>query len=215
MSPWTQAALVGVLLLNLSLAAAGGIRVLIRAFAVQAALASVLVLLVDGLDSPHGWAVALCSLLLKGWAIPFFLGRAAARTGTRKATLSHLSPGASLLAAAFGVALAFGLAARLPFEARRTGLLLTAAAFSTMFTGLLLLVGRNQALSQVVGYLVLENGIFLFGLTLLRRMPFVVEMGILLDVFVGVFVMGIVAYNIHRTFDSLDVEALTGLREEP
>ena len=53
-------------------------------------------------------------------------------------------------------------------------------------------MSRAKALSEVVGYLVLENGIFLFGLTLLTRMPVVVEMGILLDVFVGVFVMGIV-----------------------
>jgi hydrogenase-4 component E len=168
----------------------------------------------DGLSTPHAWAVAAISCLLKGLVIPYFLHRAAARTGTRREMEPMIPYGASILLAALGMGLAFGLAARIPAEARRAGVILAAAAFSTMFTGLLLLVSRTNALSQVAGYLVLENGIFLFGLTLLRRMPVLVETGILLDVFVGAFVMGIVVYNIHRTFDHIDVDALTALKEE-
>ncbi|MGC8763028.1 MAG: hydrogenase [Acidobacteriota bacterium] len=206
--------LVGVVLLDLLMAATSRLRVLIRGFALQAAATAGLALLLDGFESPHAWLVAVGILLLKSTAIPYFLNRAVVRTGARRDLEPLVSYGTSLLLASLGVALSFVFASRLPMVARRAGILLAAAAFATMLTGLLLLVSRMKALSQVAGYLVLENGIFLFGLTLLRRMPLLVEMGILLDVFVGVFVMGIVVYNIHRTFDHIDVRSLTALRED-
>ncbi|HEX2970775.1 MAG TPA: NADH-quinone oxidoreductase subunit K [Tepidisphaeraceae bacterium] len=75
------------------------------------------------------------------------------------------------------------------------------------------MISRTKAITQVIGYLVLENGIFLFGLTLVRQMPILVELGILLDVFVGVFVMAIVVYHIRRTFDHMDTDELDQLKE--
>ncbi len=214
MSAWASAVLVAVILLDLLLSVTSRLSVLIRGFAVQAAGIALLALLLDGFDSPHAWIVAGGTLVLKAAAIPYFLNRAVIRTNARRELEPLVSYGTSLLLAALGVLLAFALASRLPMEARRAGLLIAAAAFATMVTGLLLLVTRTKALTEVVGYLVLENGIFLFGLTLLKRMPLLVEMGILLDVFVGVFVMGIVVYNIHRTFDHIDVSALTTLKED-
>ena len=81
-----------------------------------------------------------------------------------------------------------------------------------MIIGLLVLATRAKAMTQVVGYLVLENGIFIFGLLLVERMPFLVEVGVLLDLFVGVFVMGIIINHINREFDSLDPHRLTELQ---
>jgi hydrogenase-4 component E len=208
-----QVLLVAILLLDVSLAASARMAVLIRAFALQAALVAVLALVLDGFANPHAWAVASGTFLLKAVLIPYFLGRAGERTHAGKERTPAISYGASLLLAAAGMALSFALAARLPETVQRSGALLGAAAFATMFIGLLLLVSRGTALAQVIGYLVLENGIFLFGLGLLNHMPLLVEMGILLDVFVGTFVMGIVVYNIHRTFDHIDVRVLTALRE--
>ncbi len=66
---------------------------------------------------------------------------------------------------------------------------------------------------QVVGYLLLENGIFLFGLLLLEAMPFLVEAGVLLDLFTGVFVMGIIIHHISVSFTSISTEHLTELKE--
>jgi len=80
-------------------------------------------------------------------------------------------------------------------------------------TVLLKIKTRLKALTQVVGYLMLENGIYLFGLTQARRVPFLVEVGVLLDVFVGVFIMGIVVFHINREFDSISAGHLTTLRE--
>jgi len=79
--------------------------------------------------------------------------------------------------------------------------------------GLLILISRKKAITQVLGYLVLENGIYILGLSLAAQMPFLVEMGVLLDVFVGVFIMGIIINHIKDIFDDLNVENLTILKD--
>ena len=76
-----------------------------------------------------------------------------------------------------------------------------------------MLMGRAKAISQVCGYLILENGVYLFGMLLIRSRPLVVEAGILLDLMVAVFVIGIIVDRIQREFDTLDTRKLTVLRE--
>ena len=74
-------------------------------------------------------------------------------------------------------------------------------------------MGRAKAISQVCGYLILENGIYLFALLLIRSTPLLVEAGILLDLTVAVFVIGIIMDRIQKEFDTLDTGKLTSLRE--
>ena len=81
-------------------------------------------------------------------------------------------------------------------------------------TGFLILTSRKKAIYQVIGYLVLENGIFIFGMLLTEAMPFMVEAGVLLDLLVGIFVMGIVINHISREFCSLDTTRMRSLRED-
>jgi hydrogenase-4 component E len=71
---------------------------------------------------------------------------------------------------------------------------------------------RRLALSQVIGFLVLENGIFLYGLTQTHGMPLLVEMGVIFDVLVGVLVSGLVIFRLNRSFEHIDVTQLRGLR---
>jgi hydrogenase-4 component E len=84
--------------------------------------------------------------------------------------------------------------------------------FTMMTTGMFLIVARRTAVNQVIGYLVLENGIYAFGLALVRDIPLLVELGVLMDMFVAVFVMGIAIYHINREFDHMDSEKLTSLK---
>jgi hypothetical protein len=105
------------------------------------------------------------------------------------------------------------LASRLPPLAPAISPMILPVALFTMITGLFLIVSRRQALTQVIGYLALENGIFAFGLGLVREAPVIVEMGILLDIFVAVFVMGITIFHISREFDQIDTEQLTALKD--
>jgi hydrogenase-4 component E len=79
--------------------------------------------------------------------------------------------------------------------------------------GFLLLMTRRKAITQVLGYLMLENGIFIFGILLSEAMPMMVEAGVLLDLLVGVFVMGIVMNQINREFSTLNTERLSALKE--
>lgn len=87
-----------------------------------------------------------------------------------------------------------------------------AAAVALILTGAFLMVSRKKALMQMLGLLVLENGIFLAALTTTFGMPLIIEMGILFDVLIGLLLMGIFAFRIRDTFEHLDVSRLRRLR---
>ena len=86
-------------------------------------------------------------------------------------------------------------------------------AFTTMITGLFIIVARKKALTQVVGFLIFENGITVFGLGMAVECGLLVELGILLDVLVLVFVMGIAMFHINREFSHIDADRLNHLSE--
>ena len=86
------------------------------------------------------------------------------------------------------------------------------AAIFLVAIGLFLIVSRRNALMQVIGYLVIENGIFVFAVITVAETPLLVELGILLDAFVAVFVMGIAVFHITREFGTADVDLLTTLK---
>ena len=83
----------------------------------------------------------------------------------------------------------------------------------TILTGAFLLVARRKAITQVLGFLVLENGVYLFGVTFAVSEPWLVQMGVLLDLMAAVFVMGIIIYHINREFDHIDIDRLSNLRD--
>jgi hydrogenase-4 component E len=112
-----------------------------------------------------------------------------------------------------GTIAAVAVGRALPPLPEHAGSLLVPGSIASVLTGFILLIGRVKAISQVCGYLILENGIYLFGLLLIRSMPLLVEAGFLLDLTVGVFVIGIIVDRIQRAFDSLDTRKLTALRE--
>ena len=91
--------------------------------------------------------------------------------------------------------------------------LIVPTAISTVFVGFIILVTRYKAISQVIGYLILENGIFIFGMLLIEAMPLVVELGVLLDLFVGIFVACIIINHINQAFSSMDTRKLVSLKE--
>jgi hydrogenase-4 component E len=161
----------------------------------------------------HILLVVLAALVVKGWLIPYLLRRAIREVHIQREVDPYIGYTVSLLLCALGTGLSLILAHMLPLKAGTQVMLLVPAALSTLFTGFLVLVSRRKALTQVVGYLVLENGIYLFGLLLVEEMPLLVETGILLDLFVGVFVMGIVINHIRNAFDSTDTRHLAELKD--
>ncbi|MDR2850189.1 MAG: hydrogenase, partial [Verrucomicrobiota bacterium] len=119
----------------------------------------------------------------------------------------------TVILGALGTVFALLFAEQLPLAGPHTGMLVVPAAVATVLTGFILLITRFKALTQVMGYLVLENGIFIFGMLLVEAMPLVVEMGVLLDLFVAIFVTCIIVNQINQAFSSLDTRRLVSLKE--
>lgn len=204
------------LAMGLNLLSLGSSRLpaLIRAMSLQGVVLGVMPLLME--HELLNWrvvAVALATVLGKGLVIPALLRRAMRAANIEREIEPFIGFVPSLLLGAGGTIAAIAMARGLPLLPEHAGTLLVPGAIASILTGLILLIGRVKAISQVCGYLILENGIYLFGLLLIRSTPLLVESGILLDVTVGVFVIGIIVDRIQRTFDSLDTRKLTTLRE--
>ena len=199
--------------LNLLTLVSSRVPSLISAVAVQGVVLGVMPLL---MEHHFAWLVALVALgtmAVKGFVIPGLLRRAMRTAKVDREVNPTIGFVPSLLLGAGGTIAAVALARALPLLPEHAGLLLVPGAIASVLTGFVLLIGRSTAISQVCGYLVLENGIYLFGLLLIRATPLMVEAGILLDVTAGIFITGIIVDRIQRAFDSLDTRNLTVLRE--
>lgn len=203
------------LAMGLNLLALGSSRLpsIIRAAALQGMILGVLPLLLGNEFHWTAGLVAAGTVAVKGFVIPALLRRAlrAANIDREVEPLIGFIP--SLLLGAFATIGGVVLAGALPLRPEDAGSLLVPGALATLVSGFLLLMGRTKAISQVCGYLLLENGIYLFGMLLIRATPLIVEAGILLDLTVAVFVIGIIVDRIQREFDTLDTRKLTSLHE--
>lgn len=184
----------------------------IRATALQGALLAALPIALHPGWSLHILGLAGGTFLVKAVLLPTFLRWAIREAAVRREIEPLIGFSASLTLGAIAVALSFAIAGHIPMPESNSALLIP-VALSTVIVGLLVLTTRNKALTQVVGYLVLENGIYVFGLSQAERVPFLVEVGVLLDIFVGIFIMGIVVFHINRAFDSLDSTRLSELKD--
>jgi len=201
------------MLLNLALVASNRIQKCIQLAALQGALLGLVLLLMHPHWYFHVVLMALSTVLIKAVLIPVMLTRAQRGMKVQREPKPYLGYTSSLVLAAGGTGMAFLLARRLPLEPGVLGTLFVPASLTALFTGFLLLTTRKRALLQVVGYLVLENGVYLFSLLLVKNMPLLVETGLLLDLVVGIFVMGLVINHIQTAFDSQDTHRLAHLKD--
>jgi hydrogenase-4 component E len=204
--------LVFVLLLNLYILGTSRLGAAIKMVAVQGALLALLPLLMHGL-SGHALFLTVSAFLLKGLLIPWLLFRAIREVHIRRTVEPRISFIAVLTIGAMATAAAFLFSDLLPLVSQHQHSLIIPASIATLAAGFLMLVTRRKAINQVLGYLMLENGIFIFGMLLVNAMPLMIEAGVLLDILVAVFVMGIVVNHINREFSSIDTENLALLRE--
>ena len=200
-----------ILLLNFFILGASRLRTVLYLVAVQGVVLGIAPLWVE-----QGARVALLAMVtvaVKGVVIPrllFFAMRDVTIGPEVRPTGGFIT---SLMLGALGTALALWFSRTLPLRDTNLGALVVPASLATIFTGFLMLVTRVRTLSQTLGYLVLENGVFIFGLLLLEGVPALVEAGVLLDLFVAVFVMGIIMQHINRALDPVNVQHLSSLRE--
>jgi hydrogenase-4 component E len=214
MSTWTDSVLVCLVLTGFVLLGSSRLLRHIRLVAAQGVLLALLTLAThQHAVSARVLVLAVAIAVLKGAVFPWLLTQVLARADVRREVEPFVSYNLSLLIGALTLPVAFWLSARLPLATPPISSLTVPTAFFTTLIGLFVIVSRRKALTQVLGYLVLENGIYVFGVGLAGDMPMVVELGVLLDVFVAVFVMGIAIFHINREFDHIDADQLAALHD--
>ena len=213
MANLTDTLLLLVLLTNFAVLAASRLTFTVRAAAVQGILLGLLPLAIHREWSGHSFLIAAGTLAVKGLLLPGFLLWAMREARVRREVEPSLGPIASIGAGVLAVGLSLALGGYLPPIGEAAPPLLLATSFATLMIGFVVLTTRRKAMTQVVGYLLLENGVYAFGLALSVRMPAMVEMGVLLDLVVGVFIMGLVVFHMNRELETLDSARLTELRD--
>jgi hydrogenase-4 component E len=213
MSSLVDPLLILLVLSNLFVLGTSRLRAIINATAIQGLLLGVLTLLVHHELSVRPVLIATGAVAIKAIIIPRLLDYAMREVAIRREVEPIVGYTFSLVAGAAGTAMAVLFSGTLPLAPQHVGSLLIPTSLSTVLTGFILLTTRRKAITQVAGYLVLENGIFVMGLALIEAMPFLVEIGVLLDLVVGIFIMGIVVQQIGREFASLDTTHLSKLKE--
>lgn len=209
-----QAALCVILITDICLLATERQRQAIRFLAVQGLMLGILPLLGD--IAPLSWHLLVLTvvfLLIKAVALPYLLQRSHANLPQSPPLAPYLGYSRCVFSGCLGCAFSLWLAVRLPLPANPLFLVFFAPAITTVLTGLLIIVTRRKVLTQAMGYLVLENGIYLLGVPLARQDTAWLELSVLLDVFVGIFIMVIAIQHLNRAFDTIDVDRIASLRE--
>jgi len=156
--------------------------------------------------------IGVVIVVLKGFVFPRLLFRAIRESATSREVQPFVGYSASIFVGVFTLIGAFWLDSGFDLTKGQVSGLVVPVAFFIMITGLFLMVARKTAINQVIGYLMMENGIYTFGLAIAFEIPVLVELGVLLDMFVAVFVMGIAIYRINREFDHIDSDQLKTLK---
>ena len=129
-------------------------------------------------------------------------------------TNPYISIRTSVIISALLVALSYFLIQQIPFKSDQIVNAYLPVSMAQFFIGLFVLVNRRTVLSQVVGLLIIENGLFLFAMALTHGVSLLIEVGIFVDILVGILISSILLFRISRTFDSLDVGKLENLRDD-
>lgn len=213
MTSLLNALLVVVLVLNLFALGASRIHAVIRIVAAQGALLGLIPLLMSPQHLLPTLLTIIATTAIKGFIIPGIMVRALRDAAIKREVEPLIGRLPSTILGAAAILLALVFADQLPLASQHEDVLLVPASMATVLVGFILLTTRFTALNQIVGYLVLENGIFIFGMLLVEAMPLVVELGVLLDLVVGIFVICIIVNHINRAFSSLDTRQLASLKE--
>ncbi|HWS28101.1 MAG TPA: formate hydrogenlyase [Xanthomonadales bacterium] len=202
------------LLLSFSMLSQRRIVSLVNLLAMQGLLLTAATLLVAWrTGETHLYLSALLTFALKVVFLPWLLHRLIRRLEVYWDTEPLLNIPGTMLVGVLIVVFAFGLAqpiAELASESTRNTIGIAVAVILLSF---LMMITRSKAMSQVVGFLSMENGLFFGAMGATRGMPMVVELGIALDILVAMLVLGVFFFQIREQFDSLDLHHLESLKE--
>jgi len=213
MEKWLETLLVLLLLIDIYALGISRLAALVKLMALQGLVLALLPWTIEPVHTMHCVILSLGVLIIKVILIPAFVYRAIAKVKIKREIEPYISFTPSLFIGICILVLSFytGQHLVLPFAVQSS--LFVPTAIATLLSGLMILVSRRKAITQVLGYVLFESGIYIFSLTLSEANPVLVEMGVLLDVFVAVFIMGITLLRIKDVFDDLDVGKFVTLRD--
>jgi hydrogenase-4 component E len=201
-----------IIVCNLYMLSTSRLTGMIRGVAVQGFLLSILPLLLPNPAEPfHTVLLVILGMAIKGILIPRYLFRAI--RDVRAIREVNPSVGYSL-SAAYGIitsVFAFYLLRQIPFASVMVSPFHASVAIATAFIGIFLIVARRNVVSQIIGYLVFENSAFILAISIAAFQPLLVEMGVLLDMLVGVFIMVMAVHHIHTKHRTIGIESLERL----
>lgn len=202
----------GLVLVSLMLLYQDRLTAMIHVFALQALVLTASVAWQGFVqDAPHLYVTAAIALIFKALIIPIALSRMVTRLGIHREIETVVGVGPTMLA---GIGLvALSMVVMLPVTATADPLAREDLAFalSVVLLGLLMMVTRRNAVSQVIGFMSLENGLILAAAGA-KGMPLVVEISVAFSVLIAFIVIGIVIFRIRERFDTVDVESLDRFR---
>lgn len=185
----------------------------INAFRWQSLVLAIAFALIGYFGHDHElYLIAVVLLALKVLIIPWYLGRLQKQVGAEREAQPYVNIATSLIVAGLLVMLAYAITRPLVMVSRLPTRGAIPLAVGLIFVGLFVIVSRRKALTQIVGFLVLENGIALLAALCTYGIPLIVELGVFLDVLMGFLVMQVIVYQIRSTFESIDVEQLSQLK---
>lgn len=188
---------------------------LINLFAWQGALLALSTFIVAySTGQHHLYYSAGLTLLLKALLLPWLLHRLIRKLNVRWDVETLINIPTTMLVGLALVIFSFNLAAPISQLAEGITRGLIGIALASVLLSLLMMLTRRKAVSQVVAFLSLENGLFFAATSATQGMPLVVELGIALDVLVATFIFGIFFFQIRETFDSLDITHMEKLKDD-
>ena len=204
----------GLLLVSFMMLYQDRLLALVNVFALQAVVLALSVAWQAHIQAaPHLYITAAIALLFKAAIIPVALRRIVVRLGIHREIETVVGVGLTMLGGMGLVALSLALMLRVTPEADALAREDLAFALAVVLLGLLMMVSRRNAVSQVIGFMSLENGLVLAA-TGAKGMPLVVEISVAFSILIAFIVIGIFLFRIRERFDSVDIQALDRFRGE-
>lgn len=205
----------GLLLISFAMLSRRRTQRLITLFAWQGAILFLSTSLVAWDTGVHElWYSAALTLILKVIVLPLILHRLIQRLGAQWDNEPLVNIPTTMLVGLVLVIFAFGLAQPISMMATTITRHAIGIALAVILLAFLMMITRRKAVTQVIGFLAMENGLFFAATSATYGMPMVIELGIALDLLVAVFILGIFFFQIREQFDSLDLHHLETLKEE-
>jgi len=162
----------------------------------------------------HLYISAAMTLLLKVLLLPWLLHRLIRRLNVYWDSETTLNAAGTMLVGVLIVIFSFGLAQPISAVANTAMRSAIGIAIAVILLAFLTMITRRKAMSQVVGFLSMENGLFFGAMSASYGMPMIVEFGVALDILVAMLVLGVFFFQIREQFDSLDLHHLESLKED-